>query len=55
VSEAATGSTEIASNIVGVAQAADATSAGIGESQRAAADLAQMSAELTSLVGRFRV
>ena len=55
VGEAATGSTEIAANITGVAQAAASTTAGVGESQRAADDLARMSAELSTLVRRFTV
>ena len=55
VGEAATGSTEIAANIVGVAQAAASTTEGVGDSQRAASDLAQMSTELDVLVRRFTV
>jgi methyl-accepting chemotaxis protein len=55
VAEAATGSTEIATNIIGVAQAAETTSSGVVDSQRAASELAQMSQELTTLVGTFRV
>ncbi len=55
VGEAATGSTQIAANITGVAQAAASTTDGVGESQRAAVELARMSGELTDLVGRFRV
>ena len=55
VAEAATGSTEIAANIIGVAQAAETTSHGVVDSQRAASELSQMSQELTSLVGRFTV
>ena len=55
VGEAATGSTEIAANIVGVAQAAASTTEGVGDSQRAASDLAQMSTELDVLVRRFKV
>jgi len=55
VAEAATGSTEIAANITGVAQAAASTTDGVGDSQRAANDLAQMSAELDALVRRFTV
>ncbi len=55
VAEAATGSTQIAANITGVAQAAAETTDGVGESQRAAAELARMSGELTQLVERFHV
>ncbi|MCG2799075.1 MAG: methyl-accepting chemotaxis protein [Cellulomonas sp.] len=53
VNEAVAGSGEIASNIVGVAGAADQTTRGAAESQHAASELARMSAELTSLVGTF--
>jgi methyl-accepting chemotaxis protein len=55
VAEAATGSTQIAANITGVAQAAASTTDGVGESQRAAVELARMGGELSELVGRFRV
>ncbi len=55
VSEAATGSTEIAATIIGVAQAAAATSEGVVDSRRASDELARMSGELTALVGRFTV
>ncbi|VTR78951.1 methyl-accepting chemotaxis protein [Cellulomonas hominis] len=55
VSEAATGSGEIAANIAGVAGAADLTTEGASESQRAVVSLAQMSTELKQLVGQFRV
>ena len=46
--------TQIAENVVGVATAAETTTTGVGESQRAAADLARMSSELQQLVGNFR-
>ena len=55
VAEAATGSTEIAQNIIGVAQAATTTTDGVAESQRSASELAGMSSRLTELVGRFRL
>nr|WP_240933438.1 methyl-accepting chemotaxis protein [Cellulomonas sp. IC4_254] len=55
VSEAATGSSEIAANITGVAEAAGTTTVGVSESQQAVAALAVMSAELKDIVGRFRV
>ena len=54
VAEAATGAAQIAENVVGVATAAETTTTGVGESQRAAADLARMSEELQGLVGRFQ-
>ena len=55
VSQAATGATEIANNITGVASAAQATTSGIDETRRAAEDLARMSSELQTLVGGFKV
>ncbi|MCU1693819.1 MAG: Methyl-accepting chemotaxis protein [Frankiales bacterium] len=54
VAEAATGSTQIAATITGVAEAAASTTTGVGQSQRAAEQLAQMSAELNQLVATFR-
>jgi methyl-accepting chemotaxis protein len=53
VADAATGSTDIAANIVGVANAADTTSGGVQQTQRSAADLARMSSELQTLVAAF--
>ena len=53
VAEAATGSGEIAANIAGVAAAAGTTTEGVADSQRAATELARMSAELQTLVNRF--
>src|SRR6266851_4258020 len=55
IAEAARGSTEIAKNIEGVAQAAQSTSAGATGSQKAAEALAQMSTELRGLVSQFKV
>ncbi|MFB9888624.1 hypothetical protein, partial [Planobispora takensis] len=55
VAEAAAGSGQIAGNIAAVARAAQLTSESVGQSQRAAAELAGMSAELRSLVGRFSI
>jgi len=55
VSEAARGSGEIASNIGGVAQAAESTSRGAGDTQKAAQQLVETSAELKSLVERFKL
>jgi methyl-accepting chemotaxis protein len=54
VSEAATGAGEIVKNIAGVADAAQSTSHGAGDSQTAASSLAKMSSELRELVGRFK-
>ena len=55
VAEAAAGSTEIASNISGVATAAQNTTQGVVEAQRAVEELTRMSAELQSLASRFQV
>jgi methyl-accepting chemotaxis protein len=55
VSEAAQGSGEITSNIAGVAQAAESTSRGAGDTQKAAAQLVETSAELRRLVEQFRI
>jgi hypothetical protein len=55
ISEAATGSTEIARNIAGVAQAAEHTTTGANDSQCAAAELARMASQLQSLVGDFQI
>jgi methyl-accepting chemotaxis protein len=54
VAEAATGSSEIAQNITGVATAAEVTTAGVAESQQAVTELARMSSELHTAVSRFR-
>jgi methyl-accepting chemotaxis protein len=55
VAEAATGSSEIAANISGVASAAGTTQAGVTDNQRAALELAELSRELNELVGQFSV
>ena len=54
VNEAATGSTEIAQNINGVATAAETTTAGVAQTQQAAAELAHLSSDLHQLVSHFR-
>jgi methyl-accepting chemotaxis protein len=54
VSEAATGSSEIAQNITGVASAAEVTTEGVAQSQQAVTELARMSSDLESAVSRFR-
>jgi len=54
VTEAARGAGEISKNIAGVAEAAQTTSHGAGDSQKAAAQLAQMSTELRELVAQFK-
>jgi len=54
VHEAAKGATEIARNIVGVADAARNTSAGAHQTEAAAKELARMAAELKELVGHFK-
>jgi methyl-accepting chemotaxis protein len=55
VTEAAAGSAEIAANIIAVAAASQQTTQTVGDSQRASAELARMSAEMRGIVGRFRV
>ena len=55
VSEAATGSGEIAANIAGVAGAAEQTTRGVGQSMHAIDELTRMSSDLRELVGRFTV
>jgi methyl-accepting chemotaxis protein len=55
VGGAAGASTVIAENIVGVAGAAQLTSEGAARSQRAAVDLATMSADLRAMVAAFRL
>ncbi|GAA2630706.1 hypothetical protein GCM10010399_73390 [Dactylosporangium fulvum] len=55
VSEAATGSAEIAANVSNVASAAQTTSRNVTEAQRAASELSRMSAEMRSLVARFKI
>jgi methyl-accepting chemotaxis protein len=55
VAEAATGAGEIAQNITGVASATEITLSAVTEAQTASEGLAQMSGELHTLVGRFRV
>ncbi len=54
VGEAANGSGEITKNIAGVAEAAQSTSHGAGDSQKAAHELAKMSNELRELTARFK-
>jgi len=55
VSEAAHGSGEITSNIAGVAEAAESTSRGAGDTQKAAQQLVDTSAELRRLVEQFKI
>jgi methyl-accepting chemotaxis protein len=55
VSEAARGSGEITSNIAGVAEAAESTSRGAGDTQKSAQLLVQTSAELRRLVEQFKI
>jgi methyl-accepting chemotaxis protein len=55
VSEAARGSGEITSNISGVAEAATNTSRGADDTQKAAQQLVQTSAELRRLVEQFKI
>ena len=55
VGEAATGVGEIAAGVGTLATAARMTTESVGDSQRAAEELARMSGELQTLVGTFRV
>jgi methyl-accepting chemotaxis protein len=52
--EAATGAGEIAQTITRVATSAQVTTESVAEARQAAGDLARMSGELQTLVGRFR-
>ena len=53
VSEAATGSVEIAGNISGIATASAETTSTVGDAQGASAELARMSSQMQALVSRF--
>jgi len=55
VADAAKGSGEITNNIAGVAQAAQGTSTSAQESQKAANELADLAAQLRSLVEQFKI
>jgi len=55
VSEAAHGSGEITSNIAGVAQAAEGTTRGASDTQKASQQLVETSAQLRRLVEQFKV
>jgi methyl-accepting chemotaxis protein len=55
VTEAASGSGQIATNIAGVATAARSTTESVTESQQAAAELAEVSARLQELTAQFRM
>jgi len=55
ISDASTGSTQITENIAGVAEGAQATSAGVVQVQAAAGDLARMSDDLQRVVAGFRL
>jgi len=53
VTEAATGSGEIATNITGVSGAADATTSALSQTRTAVDELSRMAADLRGAVGRF--
>jgi methyl-accepting chemotaxis protein len=55
VSEASGGTSEIAQNITGVAEAARVTNQGVAETRQATAELARMSTDLSGLVSAFRI
>ncbi|WP_433728378.1 methyl-accepting chemotaxis protein [Actinoplanes sp. CA-051413] len=54
VTEAATGTGDIASTITSVAESARLTSEGVAQSQQASDEMGRMSTELRTLVGQFR-
>ncbi len=54
-SDAAHGSGESTSNIAGVAQAAESTSRGAGDAQKASVQLVETSAQLRKLVDQFKI
>jgi methyl-accepting chemotaxis protein len=55
VTEAASGSASIASGVDSVATASQSSMHGIGESQQAAIELASLSAQLRTMVARFKI
>jgi len=55
VSEAANGSGEITSNIAGVAEAAQGTTRGASDTQKASQRLVETSTQLRGLVGQFKI
>jgi methyl-accepting chemotaxis protein len=55
VTEAASGSADIATSVESVAAASQSSTQGIGEAQRAAGELATLSAQLRQLVSNFRM
>ena len=55
VSEAASGSDDIARNITGVAETARSTTQGAAETDRSAVELARLAGELSALVGKFQL
>jgi methyl-accepting chemotaxis protein len=55
VSDAATGTTDIAANITGVATATQATTATLTDADRTVSDLAALATQLQQAVGRFRL
>ncbi|GGK71059.1 hypothetical protein Ppa06_35180 [Planomonospora parontospora subsp. parontospora] len=54
VTEAATGTGDIATNIAGVAEAAQNAAGGIDEAKRATAELARMGSDLQAVIGHYR-
>jgi methyl-accepting chemotaxis protein len=55
VAEAAQGSSEITRNIAGVAEGAQGTTLGASDTQKASQRLVEMSTQLRSLVGQFKI
>jgi methyl-accepting chemotaxis protein len=55
VSEAATGSAEIAANVSGIATAAGVAHGSVADARQASEDMARMSSEMRALVARFQI
>jgi len=55
VTEAAHGSSEITRNVGGVAEAAQGTTLGASDTQKASQQLVEMCSQLRSLVGQFKI
>jgi len=55
VAQAAKGSGDIATNISGVAKAAQSTAEGATETQKASGELSRMSVDLEKIVNRFKI
>ena len=54
VSDAAAGSSQIASTVEGVSHAAGVTTSGVAGTTRSARELAELAGQMSALVSRFR-